>query len=114
MFADMDSERAGADHPEADHPEADHPGAVRPGSEARLPPFPGFREMAERRREVIAQLVTARKAQGLSQTVVAARMGTSQSVVARLEAGDVDARLSTLHRYADAVSRHLDVDLRER
>ena len=79
-----------------------------------LTPFPGFREIADRRRAVIAELVAARHAQGLSQTVVAARMGTSQSVVARLEAGGVDARLSTLHRYADAVSRQLDIDLRER
>lgn len=76
-------------------------------------PFPGFREIAERRREVIAELVAARREQGLSQTVVAARMGTSQSVVARLEAGEVDARLSTLQRYANAVSRQLDFDLRE-
>lgn len=75
-------------------------------------PFPGFRDLAERRREVIGELVRARREQGLSQTVVAARMGTSQSVVARLEAGGVDARLSTLQRYANAVSRELDVDLR--
>jgi predicted transcriptional regulator len=44
---------------------------------------------------------------GLSQTEVAARMGTSQSAVARLEAGDVDIRLSTLERYAAAVGREL-------
>jgi predicted transcriptional regulator len=86
---------------------SDDPG--QPG----LTPFPGFREIAERRREVIGALIAARKAQGLSQTVVAARMGTSQSVVARLEAGQVDARLSTLQRYATAVSRRLDFDLRE-
>lgn len=76
-------------------------------------PFPGFREIAERRRAVIDELVRARQEQGLSQTVVAARMGTSQSVVARFEAGDVDARLSTLQRYANAVSRTLDFDLRD-
>lgn len=76
-------------------------------------PFPGFREIAERRRAVIGELVAARRAQGLSQTVVAARMGTSQSVVARLEAGEVDARLSTLQRYANAVSRQLDLEVRE-
>lgn len=83
------------------------------GAATPTTPFPGFAEIAARRRQVIADLVAARRAQGLSQTVVAARMGTSQSVVARLEAGEVDARLSTLHRYADAVSRSLDVDVRE-
>ena len=35
-------------------------------------------------------------------------MGTSQSMVARIEAGEVDVRLSTLERYADAVGRRLD------
>ena len=77
-----------------------------------LPPFPGFREMAERRRKVIADLVAARREQGLSQTVVAARMGTSQSVVARLESADNDVRLSTLERYAAAVGRRLDWQVR--
>jgi predicted transcriptional regulator len=81
--------------------------------DADLTPFPGFREIAERRRTVIGELVAARRAQGLSQTVVAARMGTSQSVVARLEAGEVDARLSTLQRYSNAVGRRLDLEVRE-
>lgn len=76
--------------------------------EANPPPFPGFREMAERRRRILADLVAARREQDLSQTVVAARMGTSQSVVARLESGDNDVRLSTLERYAAAVGRRLD------
>jgi len=39
---------------------------------------------------------------------VAARMGTSQSAVARLETGQVDVRLSTLERYAAAVDEVLD------
>ena len=76
-------------------------------------PFPGFDAIAERRRAVITELVAARKARGLSQTAVAARMGTSQSVVARLEAGEVDARISTFQRYANAVSHHLIIDLHE-
>ncbi len=81
-------------------------------AERQLPPFPGFREMAERRRRVIGELVAARLEQGLSQTVVAARMGTSQSVVARLESGDNDVRLSTLERYAAALGCRLDWQLR--
>jgi predicted transcriptional regulator len=74
-----------------------------------LPVFPGIREIAERRRAVIEELAASRRAQGLSQTVVAARMRTSQSVVARLESGTVDVRLSTLERYAAAVGRDLDL-----
>ena len=65
--------------------------------------FPGFAEMAEARRRLVDELVARRRAQGLSQTVVAARMGTSQSAVARLEASAGDLKVSTLERYAAAV-----------
>jgi transcriptional regulator with XRE-family HTH domain len=72
-----------------------------------LPVFPGFREMAESRRRLLAKLVDQRRSLGLSQTEVAARMGTSQSAVARLEAVAGDVRLSTLERYAEAVGHTL-------
>ena len=74
--------------------------------------FPGFDDMARRRRELSADLTARRQALGLSQTEVAARMGTSQSAVARLESGDADVRLSTLERYAAALGQRLDVRLR--
>jgi transcriptional regulator with XRE-family HTH domain len=70
--------------------------------------------MAERRRQLIASLVAARQARGLSQTEIAVRMGTSQPAVARLESGAADARLTTLERYAAAVGRRLDWELRRR
>jgi predicted transcriptional regulator len=75
------------------------------------PVFPGFREMAERRQAVAETFVAARSRLGLSQTEVAARMGTSQSAVARLESGDADVRLSTLERYAAALGQRLEVRL---
>ena len=78
--------------------------------------MPGFREMAQRRRadeqaarmaedrgRLVRELAEQRQATGLSQTEVAARMGTSQSAVARLESGTADVRASTLERYAAAV-----------
>ncbi|MCU1490558.1 MAG: family transcriptional regulator [Acidimicrobiaceae bacterium] len=65
--------------------------------------FPGFSELAERRGALAADLVARRRALGLSQTEVAARMGTSQSAVARLESGAADVRLSTVERYAAAL-----------
>ncbi|HEY1698739.1 MAG TPA: helix-turn-helix transcriptional regulator [Trebonia sp.] len=73
-----------------------------------LPLLPGFREiavrrMAEQRGQLVRALAEQRQAAGLSQTEVAARMGTSQSAVARLETGTADARVSTLERYAAAV-----------
>ena len=67
--------------------------------------FPGFRDISDRRHQLVAELVAARVELGLSQTEVAAQMGTSQSSVARLEAGQADMRLSTLERYAAAVGR---------
>jgi transcriptional regulator with XRE-family HTH domain len=76
------------------------------------PVFGGFREMSERRQELASDLVAARLKAGLSQTEVAARMGTSQSAVARLESGDADIRLSTLERYATALGRQLGWSLR--
>jgi predicted transcriptional regulator len=76
--------------------------------DGRLPVFPGFREMAEGRERLLADLVTQRQALGLSQSEGAARMGTSQSAVARLEAGPADLRVSTLERYAAALGREID------
>ena len=72
------------------------------------PVFPGFKEMAEQRRSLAATLSSKRLELGLSQTEVAARMGTSQSAVARLESGEADLRLSTLERYAAAIGQRLD------
>jgi transcriptional regulator with XRE-family HTH domain len=82
-------------------------------SERRHEPlFPGFKEMAERRQSLAAELAAARLDLGLSQTEVAARMGTSQSAVARIESGDADVRLSTLERYASALGQRLDWKLK--
>ena len=85
-----------------------------------LPVMPGFREMALRRQadeqaarmaegrgRLVRELAEQRQAAGLSQTEVAARMGTSQSAVARLESGTADVRASTLERYAAAVGRQI-------
>jgi transcriptional regulator with XRE-family HTH domain len=70
--------------------------------------FPGFDDLAARRKALAGDLVTLRREAGLSQTEVAARMGTSQSAVARLEAGQGDLRLSSLERYAAALGRTID------
>ena len=54
------------------------------------------------RRQLARRLAAKRESAALSQTVVAARMGTSASVVSKLEAGG-DVRVSTLQRYCAAV-----------
>jgi len=96
--------------------------APEPGIDAgaSLPVMPGFREMALRRSadaqaarmagergRLVRELAEQRQAAGLSQTEVAARMGTSQSAVARLESGTADVRASTLERYAAAVGSEI-------
>jgi ribosome-binding protein aMBF1 (putative translation factor) len=75
---------------------------------ARNAEFPGLVEAARRRRDLLRQLGAQREKLGLSQTAVAAVMGTSQSAVARLEAGDVDAKLSTVERFAAALGRRVE------
>ena len=93
-------------------------------SAAPLPVMPGFREMALRRRaneqaarmaedrgRLVRHLAEQRQAAGLSQTEVAARMGTSQSAVARLESSTSDVRASTLERYAAAVGGQITWNL---
>jgi predicted transcriptional regulator len=74
--------------------------------------FPGLQDMADRRRGLIEELAEARRVSGASQTEIAARMGTSQSAVARLESGQLDARMSTLERYAAAVGHVVDWHVR--
>ena len=91
----------------------DHEAGPLDGDEVpELPLLPGFREMALRRmsaqrRRLVAELTAQRRSAGLSQTEVAARMGTSQSAVARLETGEADVRVSTLERYAAAIGSQL-------
>jgi ribosome-binding protein aMBF1 (putative translation factor) len=100
----MNSDRGATPEPAADDAAMD------------LPVMPGFREMAIRRMageqaarmaaergRLVRELAGQRQAAGLSQTEIAARMGTSQSAVARLESGTGDVRASTLERYAAAV-----------
>jgi transcriptional regulator with XRE-family HTH domain len=86
-------------------------------AEDPLPLLPGFREMALRRMSadrgrLVADLTARRRAAGLSQTEIAARMRTSQSAVARLESGASDVRMSTLERYAAAVGTDITWQVR--
>jgi predicted transcriptional regulator len=76
-----------------------------------LSPFPGF-DRLQRRRRLLSELAEKRRELGLSQTEVAARMGTSQSTVARLEAGGGDVRLSSVERYAEAIGQTVEWRLR--
>lgn len=56
---------------------------------------------------VARELIAARTRAGLSQNEVADRMGTTQSVVARLESGKRPPSMRTIGRYAQAVGGHV-------
>lgn len=76
---------------------------------------PEFREgylQAKSELEEFARIRDLRNKTGLSQACIAARMGTSQSAVARLERGLSEGRwpsVSTLQRYAVAIGKKLEV-----
>ena len=72
---------------------------------------PEFRQRvaeAELRRKIARKLAAIRESKDLSQTVVAARMQTSASVVSKFEAGG-DVRVSTLQRYCAAIGKKLSI-----
>jgi DNA-binding transcriptional regulator YiaG len=72
-------------------------------STARNPNFPQLMEQAHRNRELLRELAAQRKRRRVSQTVVAAAMGTSQSAVSTLETTAADAQVSTIEKYAGAL-----------
>jgi DNA-binding XRE family transcriptional regulator len=61
--------------------------------------------------EIAAELLKARLRAGLSQVELAARMGTSQSTIARLENGHTLPSTKTLLRYAEATGSKFHVRL---
>ena len=53
--------------------------------------------------EMARELIAARTRAGLTQSEVAARMGTTQSVIARIEGGSSTPSLRSVQRYAQAI-----------
>lgn len=70
-------------------------------------------EQARLAYELSVQVREAREAKGLSQSQLAERMGTQQSVIARLEGGGITPTLPTLKRIADALGTKLTVGFEE-
>jgi transcriptional regulator with XRE-family HTH domain len=73
---------------------------------------PEYREAFERlgpEFELARALIEARMAAGLTQAELALRMGTTQSVIARLEAGRVQPTTATLQRLARATGTRLKI-----
>lgn len=72
------------------------------------PAFGTMVDAAVGRRRLLRALAEERMARGVSQTSVAAQMGTSQSSVARIESGNADLKLSTLERYASTLGKRVE------
>lgn len=86
---------------------------VEDAARRRLAQNPRYR--AERQRlaefESVARSVVMRRAElGLSQQEVARRMGTSHSVISRIESGQHATTVKTLKRLADALESSLVVE----
>jgi DNA-binding XRE family transcriptional regulator len=69
--------------------------------------FPSLIEEAHQRRALLEALTAIRSRSRISQSSIAKRIHTSQSAIARLEAGTVDPRLSTIQRYAASVGKRI-------
>lgn len=59
------------------------------------------------------ELIAARSRAGLSQDQVAERMGTTQSVIARLESGKQPPSMRTIRRFAQAVGGHVVLRIKQ-
>ena len=79
---------------------------------SRNPEFPALLDEAIQRREFARTLAGERVAAGKTQAEMAQALGTSQSQVARIEAGAGDVKLSTLARFAGALGYELDLGLK--
>jgi ribosome-binding protein aMBF1 (putative translation factor) len=60
---------------------------------------------------VVGEMVDARQSAGLTQAELACRMGTSQSVIARLESARHMPTFDLISRYARALDRRIEVHL---
>lgn len=60
---------------------------------------------------VVGEMIDARQSAGLTQAEVARRMGTTQSVVARLESARHMPTFDLVTRYAAALGKRVDIHL---
>ena len=80
----------------------------------KRPPVPNEARSAIEEGFALAQMIyDLRTSAGLSQRELAQRMGTTQSVISRLEEGGSGNRVDTLARVATALGRHLVISFPE-
>lgn len=75
------------------------------------PPYAAEYRAMEPEFALARELIRARTTAGTTQGEVAQRMGTKQTVVARLESGRAKPSTRTLERYTEATGRRLKISL---
>jgi ribosome-binding protein aMBF1 (putative translation factor) len=80
----------------------------------RSPEYRAAYDRARQAYEIGKKVRELREARGLSQKELAQRMGTTQSVIARLELGGAEPRFETLERVARALDSDLVIELHPR
>lgn len=88
--------------------EADALASMTPAERAR---FDAALEEEEARLRIAEMVYNARIAAGLTQTALAARIGTKQSVISAIENGAQLPTIPMLRRIAGAVDRRLTIEL---
>ena len=71
-------------------------------------------EALEPQFKLIRDIVSLRNELNLSQMQLAKLVGTRQPAISRLERGDGNITINTLHRIADALNADLDISLKAR
>lgn len=61
---------------------------------------------------VINAIIEARRKKGITQKVLAKRIGTKQSVISRLESGRANPSIAFLKKLAQALNSHLEIRFR--
>lgn len=64
------------------------------------------------RHEIVAQLKAARKAQDITQEVLAARVGTKKSNISRFESGNYNPSLDFLIKVAGSLGKQLQIKIK--
>ena len=77
----------------------------------KAPEFAAAYAEADAEYSVLEAMLKDRIEAGLTQAEVAARAGTTQSAIARLEGGSVSPTVETLRKYAKAVGKRLKVEM---
>lgn len=80
----------------------------------RNPNFKKEYDALELEYRLLKAIVERRADMGITQAALAARIGTKQSVVARLESGRANPSIAFLKKVADALDADLDVSIRPR